>query len=40
VLKGKRILSQAKADRVLHRLQIDILNLIEPEELRESSRRR
>jgi hypothetical protein len=40
VLKGKRELSLRKADGVLHRLQIDLLHLIEPEELRESSRRR
>ena len=40
VLKGKRKLSLSKADGVLHRLQIDLLNLIEPEELRESGRRR
>jgi len=40
VLKGKRILSMAKADSVLRHLQIDILNMIDPEELRESSRRR
>jgi transcriptional regulator with XRE-family HTH domain len=40
VLKGKRILSMEKADVVLRRLQIDLLHLIEPEELRESSRRR
>jgi predicted transcriptional regulator len=40
VLKGKRKLSLSKADVVLHRLQIDVLLLIEPEELRESGRRR
>jgi transcriptional regulator with XRE-family HTH domain len=40
VLKGKRILSMEKADAVLGRLQIDILHLVEPEELRESLRRR
>ena len=40
VLKGRRKLSLRKADGVLHRLQIDLLHLIEPEELRESSRRR
>jgi hypothetical protein len=40
VLKGKRILSMDKADDVLRRLQIDILQLIDPEELQESSRRR
>jgi transcriptional regulator with XRE-family HTH domain len=40
VLKGKRILSIEKADAVLRRLQIDVLHLIEPEELRESIRHR
>ena len=40
VLKGKRMLSLERADSVLHSLQIDILNLIEPEELRGSSRHR
>ena len=40
VLKGKRKLSLSKADVVLNRLQIDVLQLIEPEELRESIRRR
>jgi hypothetical protein len=40
VLKGKRQLSLTKADEVLRRLQIDLLHLVEPEELRESSPRR
>ena len=40
VLKGKRLLSIDKADEVLRSLEIDILRLIHPEELRESSRRR
>ena len=40
VLKGKRKLSLRKADGVLHRLQIDLLQLIESGELRKSSRRR
>jgi hypothetical protein len=40
VLKGKRLLSMDKADEVLCSLEIDILRLIHPEELRESSRRR
>jgi transcriptional regulator with XRE-family HTH domain len=40
VLKGKRILSVEKADCILYRLQIDLLHLIEPEELLESSRHR
>ena len=40
VLKGKRLLSIDKADEVLRSLEIDILRLIHPEELRESRRRR
>ena len=40
VLKGKRKLSLGKADVVLHRVQIDLLQLIESGELRESGRRR
>ena len=40
VLKGKRLLSMDKADEVLRRLQIDVLQLVEPEELQEASRRR
>jgi len=40
VLKGKRLLSIDKADEVLRSLEIDILRLIHPDELRESSRRR
>jgi len=40
VLKGKRLLSMDKADEVLRSLEIDILRLIHPEELQESSRRR
>ena len=40
VLKGKRILSVEKTDEVLRHLQIDVLHLIEPEELRESRCRR
>ena len=40
VLKGKRLLSMDKADEVLRSLEIDILRLIHPDELRESSRRR
>jgi transcriptional regulator with XRE-family HTH domain len=40
VLKGKRLLSMDKADELLRRLQIDVLQLIHPEELRDSSRRR
>lgn len=40
VLKGKKILSMEKSDIVLRRLQIDVLQLVEIEELRESCRRR
>jgi transcriptional regulator with XRE-family HTH domain len=40
VLKGKRLLSMDKADELLRRLEIDVLQLIPAEELRESSRRR
>jgi transcriptional regulator with XRE-family HTH domain len=40
VLKGKRLLSMDKADELLRSLEIDILRLIHPEELRELSRRR
>ncbi len=40
VLKGKRLLSVEKADAVLRHLQIDVLQLIEPEELRELRCRR
>jgi hypothetical protein len=39
-LKGKRQLSLGKADGVLLHLQMDVLGLIGPEELRESIRRR
>ena len=40
VLKGKRLLSMEKADEVLRRLQIGLLDLVETEELQESLRRR
>jgi transcriptional regulator with XRE-family HTH domain len=40
VLKGKRLLSMDKADELLRHLQIDVLQLIPPQELRESGRRR
>jgi transcriptional regulator with XRE-family HTH domain len=40
VLKGKRVLSVEKADMVLERLQIDLLQLVGTEELREQLRRR
>ena len=38
VLKGKRTFSIEKSDEVLRRLQIDVLHLILPEELREAPR--
>jgi DNA-binding transcriptional regulator YdaS (Cro superfamily) len=40
VLKGKRQLSPAKADAVLRHLDLDLLDLISPSELRESHFRR
>jgi transcriptional regulator with XRE-family HTH domain len=40
VLKGKRVPSMDKADELLRQLQIDVLQLVPPEELRESGRRR
>jgi transcriptional regulator with XRE-family HTH domain len=40
VLKGKRMLSIETTDAVLRHLEIDLLHLIEPEELREAIRRR
>ncbi len=40
VLKGKRTFSIEKSDEVLRRLQIDVLQLILMDELREPSRRR
>ena len=35
VLKGKRLLSLERADEVLHRLGLDILDLVTVEELRQ-----
>ena len=35
VLKGKRILSFEKADEILVRLNLDVLDLIPPKQLRE-----
>lgn len=35
VLKGKRLLSLERADEVLRRLKMDILDLVAPEELRQ-----
>jgi hypothetical protein len=35
VLKGKRLLSLERADEILRRLNMDILDLMSPEELRE-----
>jgi transcriptional regulator with XRE-family HTH domain len=40
VLKGKKILSVEKADVMLRRLEIDVLQLIESKDLREPGRRR
>jgi len=40
VLKGKRALSVEKADRVLRQLDLDLLQLITAEELREFRSRR
>ncbi len=40
VLKGKRTFSIEKSDEVLRRLQIDVLHLMLPDELREPTRRR
>jgi transcriptional regulator with XRE-family HTH domain len=40
VLKGKRTFSIEKSDKVCRRLQIDLLHLILPDELREPARRR
>jgi transcriptional regulator with XRE-family HTH domain len=40
VLKGKRLLSPDKADAVLKHLDMDLLDLIEPEELLQSRRSR
>lgn len=40
VLKGKRTFSIEKSDEVLRRLQIDVLQLILSDELREPGRRR
>ena len=40
VLKGKRVLSLERADEVLRRLELDVLYLIKPEELRGFDNRR
>jgi transcriptional regulator with XRE-family HTH domain len=40
VLKGKRLLTALTADQILGRLQMDLLDLIELEELLQSRRRR
>ena len=40
VLKGKRLLSAVTADAILRQLHMDVLDLIELEELLQSSRRR
>jgi predicted transcriptional regulator len=39
VLKGKRLLSLSRADGILRQLHLDVLDLLEPHELRERSRR-
>jgi transcriptional regulator with XRE-family HTH domain len=39
VLRGKRVLSSEMADRVLHRLHTDLLDLVDPNELLEWARR-
>lgn len=39
VLKEKRFLSIETSDRILHRLRIDLLDLIRPEDLAEWHRR-
>jgi len=33
VLKGKRLLSPHMADEILHRLQLDLMDLLRPEDL-------
>jgi len=40
VLKGKRMLSTEMADSLLRRLDLDLLYLIRPDELNQSSQRR
>ena len=40
VLKGKRVFSTSMADAILHVLQVDLLDLIEPDEAAEIQRRR
>ncbi|HTX38417.1 MAG TPA: helix-turn-helix transcriptional regulator [Bryobacteraceae bacterium] len=39
VLKGKRVLSISRADGILRQLHLDVLDLLEPHELRERARR-
>ncbi len=39
VLKGKRLLSLSRADGILRQLNLDLLDLLEPHELSERSRR-
>jgi len=38
VLKGKRLLSLARADSILRQLHLDLLDLVDPHELRERLR--
>jgi len=40
VLKGKRLLSKKSADTILHELDLDVLDLLEPKELLEWRERR
>ena len=39
VLKGKRLMSPETADKVLRRLRLDLVDLLEPAELLERGRR-
>jgi predicted transcriptional regulator len=39
VLKGKRLLSLSKADSILRQLKLDVLDLVDPQALRERARR-
>jgi transcriptional regulator with XRE-family HTH domain len=40
VLKGKRLLSSQLADEILHRLGLDLTDLLRPEELNNKRRKR
>jgi hypothetical protein len=39
VLKGKRLLSLAKADSILRQLKLDVLDLVDPQTINERARR-